>query len=96
MLTVHLTAFVYRGDADPSAPGGIAAIYRDLVADERRNQQLVADVVAALDRGRHCMLLTQWTAHVDVLAEKLREAGRDPVVLRGGMGARKRVPRLTS
>jgi superfamily II DNA or RNA helicase len=46
VLTVHLTAFVYRGDADPSAPGGIAAIYRDLVADERRNQQLVADVVA--------------------------------------------------
>jgi hypothetical protein len=38
VLTVHLTAFVYRGDADPSAPGGIAAIYRDLVADERRNQ----------------------------------------------------------
>ena len=34
-LTVHLTAFVYRGDADPSAPGGIAAVYRDLVADER-------------------------------------------------------------
>jgi superfamily II DNA or RNA helicase len=94
VLTVHLTAFVYRGDADPSAPGGIAAIYRDLVADERRNQQLVADVVAALDRGRHCMLLTQWTAHVDVLAEKLREAGRDPVVLRGGMGARERADAL--
>ncbi len=93
-LTVHLTAFVYRGDADPSAPGGIAAIYRDLVADERRNHQLVGDVVAALERGRHCMLLTQWTTHVDLLAEKLRQAGRDPVVLRGGMGARKRVGAL--
>ena len=93
-LTVHLTAFVYGGDADPSAPGGIAAIYRDLVADERRNHQLVGDVVAALERGRHCMLLTQWTTHVDLLAEKLRQAGRDPVVLRGGMGARKRVGAL--
>jgi hypothetical protein len=49
-LTVHLTAFVYRGDADPSAPGGIAAIYRDLVADERRNHQLAGDVVAACKR----------------------------------------------
>ena len=96
-LIVHLTAFVYRGDADPSAPGGIAAIYRDPVADECRNQQLVGDVVAALDRGRHCMLLNQWTTHVDVLAEKLREAGRDPVVLRGGMGARKPcVPRKSA
>jgi len=93
-LTVHLTTFVYRGDADPSAPGGIAAIYRDLVADECRNQQLIADVLAALGRGRHCMLLTQWTTHVDLLAERLRAAGRDPVVLRGGMGARKRVGAL--
>ena len=40
------------------------------------------------------MLLTQWTTHVDLLAEKLRAAGRDPVVLRGGMGARKRVGAL--
>ena len=54
-LTVHLTAFEYRGVADPSAPGGIAAIYRDLVADKRRNEQLVGDVAAALDRGRHCL-----------------------------------------
>ena len=90
-LTVHLTAFVYRGDADPSAPGGIAAIYRDLVADERPEP---ADGRATSwprsTAGRHCLVLTQWTAHVDLLAEQLREAGRDPVVLRGGMGARKR------
>lgn len=37
-LLVHPTAFRYRGDADPSAPGGIAAIYRDLVADETRTR----------------------------------------------------------
>jgi superfamily II DNA or RNA helicase len=94
LLTVHATAFDYRGDADPSAPGGMAAIYRDLVADEGRNTQLVTDVLAALDRGRHCMVLTQWTAHVDALAETLREAGRDPIVLRGGMGTRARVAAL--
>ena len=94
-LTVHRTAFDHRGDADPSAPGGIAAIYRELVADESRNQQLVAGVLGALDRGRHCLLLTQWTGHLDRLAEKLREAGRTPVVLRGGMGARKRISSIT-
>ncbi|GAA1275753.1 DEAD/DEAH box helicase [Pseudonocardia aurantiaca] len=94
LLAVHATAFDYRGDADPSAPGGIAAIYRDLVGDEHRNTQLVTDVMAALDRGSHCLVLTQWTAHVDALAEKLRDAGRDPIVLRGGMGARKRVTTL--
>ncbi|MFP5072728.1 TOTE conflict system archaeo-eukaryotic primase domain-containing protein [Pseudonocardia nantongensis] len=89
-LTVHLTGFDYRGDADPSAPGGIAAIYRDLVADVARNRQLIADVLAARARGRHCLVLTQWTAHVDLLSELLRDAGHDPVVLKGGMGVGKR------
>lgn len=89
-LTVHLTTFDYQGDADPSAPGGIAAIYRDLVADDARNQQIVADVVGALARGRHCLVLTQWTAHVEILASSLRNAGHETVVLRGGMGAGQR------
>ncbi|MGI9001371.1 MAG: DEAD/DEAH box helicase, partial [Pseudonocardia sp.] len=89
-LTVHLTTFDYGGDADPSAPGGIAAVYRDLVSDVARNQQVLADVVAALGRGRHCLVLTQWTAHVALLADLLRDAGHDPVVLRGGMGAGQR------
>ncbi len=71
VLTVHETAFTYAGDADPSAAGGIAAIYRDLVADEQRNRQVVSDVVAAIARARNCLVLTQWTAHVDALAELL-------------------------
>jgi len=89
-LTVHLTEFVYRGEADPSAPGGIAAVYRDLAADEARNQQVLTDVLAALARGRNCLVLTQWIAHVAVLAELLRAAGYDPVVLKGGTGAGQR------
>jgi hypothetical protein len=34
VLHVHPTGFRYTGDADPAAPGGIAAIYRNLVADD--------------------------------------------------------------
>ena len=89
-LTVHPTRFEYRGDADPSAPGGIAAVYRDLVADTDRNQQIVSDVEAALRRQRHCLILTQWTAHVENLAAMLAARGHEPVILRGGAGARKR------
>jgi superfamily II DNA or RNA helicase len=90
VLHVHQTGFCYTGDADPSAPGGIAAVYRDLVADQARTAQVVGDVAAALSRGRHCLVLTQWTAHLDSLAEALRGTGFDPVVLRGGMGAKAR------
>jgi superfamily II DNA or RNA helicase len=94
VLRLHATSFCYTGDADPSAPGGIAAVYRDLVADEARISQVTGDVVRALEQGRHCLVLTQWTAHVDRLAAALRERGHDPVVLRGGMGAKARAAAL--
>ena len=94
VLHVHATGYRYTGDADPSAPGGMAAIYRDLVADDTRTAQVVTDVVAALGHGRHCLVLTQWTDHLDRLAAALREHGHDPVVLRGGMGAKARAAAL--
>ena len=96
VLHVHKTSYNYAGDADPSAPGGIAAIYRDLVADSDRNHQIVGDVIAALERGRNCLVLTQWTAHVELLAEQLRRGDHDPTVLRGGMSATKRRDALAS
>lgn len=63
------TRFRYTGEADPSAPGGMATIYRALVAGDARTTQMIIDVAAALERGRHCLLLTQWTAHVERFAE---------------------------
>ena len=95
VLHVHPTAYRYTGDADPSAPGGIAAIYHDLAANAARTRQVCEDVHAALERGRHCLVLTQWTTHLDRLADALRERGYDPVVLRGGMGATARTAALT-
>jgi superfamily II DNA or RNA helicase len=90
LLRVHRTTYCYSGDADPKAPGGMAAIYRDLAADDDRARQITADVAGALARGRHCLVLTQWVTHLNKLTETLRDTGHDPVVLRGGMGARSR------
>jgi hypothetical protein len=39
-------------------------------------------------------VLTQWTSHVEALAKALRAEGRDPVVLRGGMGVKVRAAAL--
>jgi superfamily II DNA or RNA helicase len=94
VLHVHPTSYRYTGDADPSAPGGIAAIYRDLVADDARTDQIADDVAAALARGRHCLVLTQWTEHVDRLVTALSKREHEPVVLRGGMGAKARTAAL--
>ena len=90
VLHLHTTGFRYTGDIDPSAPGGIAAVHRDLAADATRTRQIVGDVTAALQRGRHCLILTQRTAHLDTLTHALTELGHEPVVLRGGMGAKAR------
>jgi superfamily II DNA or RNA helicase len=68
----------------------MAAIYRDLAGDDQRIRQITADVAGAVARGRNCLVLTQWVAHLQNLAEALRAMGYDPVVLRGGMGARTR------
>jgi superfamily II DNA or RNA helicase len=94
VLRVHPTRFCYTGDADPSAPGGMAAIYRDLAEDNPRTSQVTEDVCEALARGRHCLVLTQWTAHLERLTAALQDAGHDPVVLRGGMGAKARTAAL--
>lgn len=90
MLQLHLTGYRYTGAADPAAPGGMADIYKDLIADDIRTTQVAADVAAALARGRNCLVLTQWVTHMTRLASELRDRGHDPVVLRGGMGAKAR------
>jgi superfamily II DNA or RNA helicase len=90
VLQLHVTTFRYSGDVDPSAPGGMAAVYRELAADDARNQQISDDVIQALKRGRHCLILTQRTGHLELLTEMLHDRGYDPVVLRGGMGAKAR------
>lgn len=48
----------------------------------------------ALARGRNCLVLTNWTAHLDRLVSALRGLGHDPVILRGGMGAKDRAAAL--
>ena len=86
MLVVHATSFRLEDPVDLSVPGAIAGVHRALAEDEARNGQILTDVVEALGRGRHCLVLAQRTGHVDHLAER----GMDPVVLKGGMGAKQR------
>jgi superfamily II DNA or RNA helicase len=94
VLFVHPTSYRYDGDADPSRPGGMTAIFRHLAADEQRTRQVIADVLAALSKHRNCLVLTNRTSHLEKLAGLLRDAGHDPVILRGGMGAKSRAAAL--
>jgi superfamily II DNA or RNA helicase len=90
VLYVHPTQFRYTGQADPSAPGGMAEIYRALIAHEARLEQIIADVLSAHAEGANILVLTTWIDHLNVIAERLRNAGKDVVVLSGQIKARQR------
>ena len=90
VLHLHPTEFQYRGDADPTAPGGMAEIYRALVADRTRLEQIVDDVLTASETGANILVLTTWVEHLTAITDQLRTAGKTVIVLSGGMKARER------
>ena len=83
VLHVHPTSL--RLDVDLSEAGAIAAVHGALAADEVRNGQVTEDVMAALGRGRNCLVLTRRVAHLEALASALAARGREALVMRGGM-----------
>jgi superfamily II DNA or RNA helicase len=81
-LYVHQTAFTLPDDADTTKPGAIiSVVFGGLVADDARTDQISRDAHAALGRGRNCLVLTRQTAHVEALAQQLRNLGHEPHVL---------------
>ncbi|BCY06298.1 DEAD/DEAH box helicase [Actinoplanes sp. L3-i22] len=86
LLFLHETRF--RADEeDLSSPGALAAVQRSLIGDETRNAQIIDDVVAALAKGRNCLVLTRRVAHVETLASLLADRGHRALLLQGGMTA---------
>ena len=90
VLRLHPTKFRYTGDADPSAPGGMAEIYRALIADDARLEQIITDVISEHTNGANILVLTTWIDHLNAIAERLRAAGKTVTVLSGQMKARQR------
>lgn len=89
-LELHRTSYTYAGSADPSEPGGISAIYKDLIANEGRLQQIYDDVIAAYEQNSRILVLTTWKAHLDSFRSRFEAAGLKPVVLTGAMKAKER------
>ena len=73
-------------DAEPK----ITDIYQALVEDTRRNDMILDDIIAAIVAGKSPLVLTERTAHVDFLAQKLAGFSKHVIVLKGGM-ARKQL-----
>ena len=62
--------------------------YSLMAVSEIRNQMIVDDVVKSHESGRNCLVLTERTSHLELLAGKLRERIPEVMTLRGGRGTK--------
>jgi superfamily II DNA or RNA helicase len=86
-LVVRETAF------DPpsqSSDTTIQELYSLLVTDNQRNEQIVNDVLVAMEEGRSPILLTERKEHLEQLHDRLKSFVRHIVTLRGGRSANER------
>ena len=68
----------------------IQDIYAAMMEDEARNRLICRDVAAAIADGFSPVVLSERIAHVELLAQLLKEHAQHVVVLRGGMTKKQR------
>ncbi len=68
----------------------IHELYSALVADSKRNELIVGDVLEAIGSGRCPLVLTERKEHLTILVELLSKSISNIIVLKGGMGRKER------
>jgi superfamily II DNA or RNA helicase len=68
----------------------IQEIYSALIADERRNEMIIRDVLDAIKDGRSPVVLTERREHLEHLAGRLNPIIRNVVVMKGGASKKQR------
>jgi superfamily II DNA or RNA helicase len=68
----------------------IQELYGLLVSDEKRNEQIIDDVLMAMEEGRSPILLTERKEHLEKLYDRLQGFVRHIIVLRGGRSVKER------
>lgn len=63
----------------------ITNIYADITESEIRNRAIVNDVINCVSEGRNPIVLTERTAHVEILSEKIKEKVANVITLTGAM-----------
>lgn len=68
----------------------IGEIYSEISTSQIRNRLIIEDVISCVKEGRNPIILTERTAHVELIANQLSEALPNVVELIGGMSAKER------
>ena len=69
---------------DESKTPAIGQYYDQMTNDDLRNDLIIEDVLSCIKEGRSCLLLSERTRHVQILAERLRAQSIPVHVLIGG------------
>ncbi len=83
-VIVRPTGFRPVSAADPDQRVQFQDLYRELVADNDRNQMICNDVLQSIREGRSPLVLTERREHLDRLAAQLKPVVQYVVVLQGG------------
>jgi len=89
-VIVRPTNFQLPHHLQNSAAQFIQEVYTYLEKDDKRNQMIVDDVVAAVQVNRFPVVLTERREHLETLAELLAKRVEHVFVMKGGMGKKQR------
>lgn len=68
----------------------IQELYSEIVSNDWRNRLITDDVVKSYSEGRNCLVLTERTAHVEIMARMLQGSIPDVISLTGSVGAKEK------
>jgi superfamily II DNA or RNA helicase len=89
VVRIRDTSFQLQATLDTSAPS-IQDVFKEMVADEARNDLIFDDVLRALEAGRSPVVITERIAHLETTAKRLERFARHVIVLRGGQSEKQR------
>lgn len=73
----------------------IGEIYSQISTSQMRNQLIIEDVIKCVHEGRNPIILTERTAHVELIVRELSKTISNVIELTGGMSAKERKTKLT-
>ena len=89
-VLVQPTSFQPARTPEPDRRLEFQALYQELVDDDARTRRICDDVVQSVRDGRSPLVLTERNDHLDRLEQGLADGIRQLVVLRAGLGKKKR------
>jgi superfamily II DNA or RNA helicase len=89
VVRIRDTSFQLQTALDTSVPS-IQDVFKEMIADEARNDLIFDDVLSALEAGRSPVVITERTAHLEIIAKRLERFAKHVVVLRGGQSEKQR------